>query len=87
MRRRHWVLSLALGGLLLGSIAGCAPKPSQEQLQVLRRTCAEAEEAERAANSAKRTLNGEEQQLARKRQALEERQRYQQQVRNNLENM
>lgn len=87
MRRLHWVPILAAGGLLLGLMAGCTPKPSEEQLQLLSRTCASAAEAERSANSAQRTLNEAERTLAQKRQTLAERQRYQQQVRANLESM
>ena len=87
MRRLQWIPILVAGGLLAGMMAGCTPKPSEEQLQLLSRTCTEAAEAEHASTAAQRTLNDAERTLAQKRQTLAERQRYQQQVRSNLESM
>ena len=86
MRSGFWGVML-VGGLLLGMLAGCTPKPNEQQLQQLDRTCAAADEAERALEAAQRQLNTVERQLAQKRQALAERQRYLSQVRANLQRM
>jgi|SaaInl4_150m_RNA_FD_contig_41_694703_length_1985_multi_17_in_0_out_0_3 hypothetical protein len=87
MRRLHWSLFLVAGGLLLGSLAGCTPKPSTEQLALLERTCATADNAEAKADATKRDLNAWASSLAQKRQTLKNRQNYQKQVRTNLKDM
>ena len=84
MQRTPWALIL-MGGLLLGTIAGCTPKPNEQQLQQLDQTCAAADEAERALQSSQRQLSQVERLLAQKRQALQERQNYLAQVRANLQ--
>jgi hypothetical protein len=84
MRHVPWSLVL-VGGLLLGAVAGCTPKPNQQQLQELDRACPAADEAERAVETARRQLNDVERLLATKRQALGERQRYLNDVRANLQ--
>ena len=87
MRRLHWVLLLAVGGLLAAMIAGCTPKPSEEQLKTLSQTCALAGDAERASDATVRQLRDVERTLAGKRRALAEREAYQQKVRANLKKM
>jgi hypothetical protein len=86
MRRTPWGLIL-IGGLALTAIIGCTPKPNQQQLQSLDRTCASATDAERAVESTRRQLSDVERQLGQKRQALAERQRYLDEVRANLQAM
>ena len=87
MKRLHWSLFLVAGGLLLGSLMGCTPKPSVEQLALLENTCAVAGDAEAKADAAKRDLNAWENTLAQKRQTLKSRENYQSQVRANLKSM
>lgn len=84
MRHVAWCLVLA-GGLMLGAVAGCAPKPSQQQFQELDRACAAADGAERALETTRRQLTDVERLLTTKRQALAERQRYIESVRTNLQ--
>jgi hypothetical protein len=76
-----------IGGLALTAVIGCTPKPSQEQLQALDRTCASATDAERALETKRRELSDVERQLGPKRQVLAERQRYLGEVRSNLQAM
>jgi len=84
MRQVPWGLVL-IGGLLLGTLVGCAPKPNQQQLQQLDQACANADQAERALETSRRQLNDVERLLAQKRQALAERQKYLNDVRANLQ--
>jgi len=84
MRRSLWAV-LATGGLVIGLMAGCTPKPSEEQLQELTRACASADEAESALEQSRRELTGNERQLAQARQTLQERENYLQKVRDNLQ--
>ena len=84
MRQVPWGLVL-VGGLLLGLVAGCTPKPNEQQIQNLGRACAVADEAERTLESTRRQLTDVERLLATKRQALAERQRYLDNVRTNLQ--
>jgi len=72
-------------GLLIGALSSCTPKPNEQQLQQLDRTCAAADDAERALESAQRRLGSTERTLAQKRRTLEERQNYLGQVRTNVE--
>lgn len=86
MRLAPWGLVL-IGGLALTAVIGCTPKPSQEQLQALERTCASATDAERSLETKRRELTDVERVLGQKRQALAERQRYLGEVRANLQAM
>jgi chromosome segregation ATPase len=86
MQRSLWAAALT-GGLLIGLMAGCTPKPSQEQLQELNRVCAAADEAESALDQSRRELSSTERQLTQSRQHLQERQTYLQQVRTSVQGM
>jgi len=83
MKRTFWLVLVC--GLLAGALGGCTPKPTPEQLQNLSGACAEADDAERAVESAQRRQNAAESRLAQKRRTLQERQGYLGQVRMNLE--
>lgn len=76
--------ALVAGGLLVGLMAGCTPKPNESQLQELSRVCAAADEAESSLEQARRDLNSVERQLTTTRQTLQERQEYLNSVRQNL---
>ena len=86
MQRSLWATLLA-GGLLVGLMAGCTPKPSETQLQELSRVCAAADESERALEQTRRESNSVERQLAQARQRAQERQGYLQRVRTSVEQM
>ena len=86
MQRSFWATLLA-GGLLIGLMAGCTPKPSEVQLQELNRVCAAADESESALEQTRRGASAVERQLAQARQRLQERQGYLQRVRTSVEQM
>ena len=86
MQRSLWATLLA-GGLFVGLMAGCTPKPSEAQLQELSQVCAAADESERALEQTQRGANSTERQLAQARQRLQERQGYLQRVRTSVEQM
>ena len=81
---KSFLTAVVDGGLLMGLMAGCTPKPNEEQLQELNRVCAAADEAESALEQTRRDLNSVERQLTSARQSLQERQAYLSNVRQNL---
>jgi len=83
MRAAPWGFVLA-GGLILAALPGCTPKPNQQQLQELDRTCAAADDAERALTNAQRQVSPAESQLAQRRQMEQDRANYLRQVRQNV---
>ncbi len=84
---KSFVAILAAGGLSLSLMAGCTPKPSEQQLQELSRVCAAADEAESSLEQAQRDLTAAERQLAQSRRNLSERETYLQTTRTNVVKM